>query len=101
MTLKISISGVRGITGKSLTDEIVADFSRAFAAYIKSGTVVIGRDTRASGSKISEIVASNLNKLGIDIIDLGIAPTPTVAFMVKELKADGGMIITASHNPGE
>jgi phosphomannomutase len=101
MTLKISISGVRGITGKSLTDEIVADFSRAFAAYIKSGTVVIGRDTRASGSKISEIVASNLNKLGINVIDIGIAPTPTVAFMVKELKADGGMIITASHNPGE
>ena len=101
MTLKISISGIRGITGESLTDEVVSDFSNAFAAFTKKGTVVVGRDPRSSGEKIKNIVISNLNMRGIDVIDLGIVPTPTVQLMVKELKADGGIIITASHNPAQ
>ncbi|MFH1709484.1 MAG: phosphoglucosamine mutase [bacterium] len=101
MTLKISISGIRGITGESLTDEVVSDFSRAFASYIKRGVVVAGRDPRASGEKIKDIVISNLNSMGIDVTYLGICPTPTVQLMVKELKADGGIIITASHNPAQ
>jgi len=99
MTLKISISGVRGISGDSLTDKVVADFSKAFALYIKKGTIVIGRDSRPSGIKMRNIVTLSLNDLGIDVIDLGIAPTPTIALMAKELNADGGIIITASHNP--
>lgn len=99
MTLKISISGVRGITGESLTDEVVADFSKAFAAFIKSGTVVIGRDPRASGEKIKDIVIAGLKSMGLDVIYLGIVPTPTVQIMVKDLKADGGIVVTASHNP--
>lgn len=101
MTLKISISGVRGITGSSLTDEVISDFSKAFAAYMKKGTVVVGRDPRSSGEKIKDIVISGLNSSGIDVIYLGVCPTPTVQLMVKELKADGGMIITASHNPAQ
>jgi len=101
MTLKISISGIRGIAGESLTDEVISDFSRAFASFIKSGKVAVGRDSRASGEKIKDIVISNLNGSGLDVIYLGICPTPTVQLMVKELKADGGMIITASHNPAQ
>jgi phosphomannomutase len=99
MTLKISISGIRGITGESLTDGVISDFSKAFASYLKKGTVVVGRDPRASGEKIKDAVISELNKCGLDVVYLGICPTPTVQLMVKELKADGGLIITASHNP--
>jgi phosphomannomutase len=101
MTLKISISGIRGISGDSLTDEVVSDFSKAFASFIKKGTVVIGRDSRPSGEKIKDIFISNLNSLGLNVIYLGICPTPTVQFMVKHLKADGGVVITASHNPAQ
>jgi phosphomannomutase len=101
MTLKISISGIRGIAGESLTEGVISDLTKAFASYIKKGTVVVGRDPRASGEKIKDIVISNLNGMGIDVIYLGICPTPTVQLMVKELKADGGIIITASHNPAE
>jgi len=101
MTLKISISGIRGIAGESLTDNVISDFSKAFASYIKKGVIVAGRDPRASGEKIKDTVISNLNGMGIDVIYLGICPTPTVQLMVKELKADGGIIITASHNPAE
>lgn len=99
MTLKISISGVRGITGESLTDDVAADFSKAFASYIKSGKIVVGRDPRRSGEKLKDIIISNLNQLGLDVIYAGIVPTPTVQVLVKELKADGGLIVTASHNP--
>jgi len=101
MTLKISISGIRGIVGSSLTDNVITDFSKAFASYIKNGTVVVGRDPRASGEKIKDYVIANLMGSGINVIYLGICPTPTVQLMVKELKADGGMVITASHNPAE
>jgi phosphomannomutase len=101
MTLKISISGIRGIAGGSLSDNVISDFSKAFASYINKGVIVAGRDPRASGEKIKDLVISSLNGFGIDVIYLGICPTPTVQLMVKELKADGGIIVTASHNPAE
>jgi phosphomannomutase len=101
MTLKISISGIRGISGESLTDSVISDFSKAFATYLKKGTVVVGRDPRSSGEKIKDAVISELNKCGLDVVYLGICPTPTVQLMLKELKADGGIIITASHNPAQ
>lgn len=99
MSLKISISGVRGITGETLTDGVVSDFSKAFASLVKKGTVVIGRDSRPSGKKIRDSVIAELTGCGLNVIDLGVCPTPTVQLMVKELKADGGIIVTASHNP--
>jgi phosphomannomutase len=99
MTLKISISGIRGLSETDLTDKFISDFSKAFAAFVKKGTVVVGRDPRASGEKIKDAVISELNRCGLDVVYLGICPTPTVQLMVKELMADGGMIITASHNP--
>lgn len=99
--LKISISGVRGIAGKSLTPEVCLNFAKAFGTYLKGGCVTIGTDTRSSSEFIKGIVLQGLLSCGCRVIDLGIVPTPTVGIMVRELKAAGGMIITASHNPPE
>jgi len=101
MTLKISISGIRGIAGQSLTDEVVRDFAAAFAKYTNKGKIVIGSDTRLSGEHVKTIVISELCARGCEVIDIGIAPTPTTQIAVRNNKADGGIIITASHNPPE
>ncbi|MBI5399001.1 phosphoglucosamine mutase [Candidatus Saganbacteria bacterium] len=104
MSLKISISGIRGFVPEALTPEICLDFAKAFGSSLQDGnpgerTVVIGTDPRASSEFIKGIVFSGLLATGCRVIDLGICPTPTVGIMVRELKADGGMVITASHNP--
>lgn len=106
MTLKISISGVRGFVPDSLTPEICLDFAKAFGTYliesdhgVKIKTVVVGTDPRASSEFIKGIVFSGLLSTGCKVIDLGICPTPTVGIMTRALKADGGIVITASHNP--
>jgi phosphomannomutase len=96
-----SVSGIRGILGESMNPEIAARFTAAFASHIKGGTVVVGRDTRASGAYLAPVVFATLQFSGIDVIDLGIAPTPTVGIMVTELETDGGIVITASHNGPE
>lgn len=97
--LKISISGVRGIPKESLTPEVVISLSRSFGEYLGSGKVVVGRDPRISSQSIKYQVFSGLLLSGCQIIDLGVVPTPTVQIMVSELKASGGLMITASHNP--
>src|SRR3989339_18207 len=97
--LKITISGVRGRVDEGLTPETVLDFARAFGTYLKGGKVVVGCDTRASGEYLKGIVFSGLLSCGCNVIDLGIATTPTVGIMTKHLKAKGGIVITASHNP--
>jgi len=97
--LKISISGVRGIVPDFLTPEVCLNFAKAFGTYLHGGTVVIGTDTRSSSEFIKGITIQGLLSCGCRVIDLGISTTPTVGVMVKELKADGGLIITASHNP--
>lgn len=99
MTLKISISGVRGFVPASLTPEVCLDFAKAFGTYLKGGKVVIGTDSRRSSEFIKGIVFSGLLACGCKVVDLGICPTPTVGIMLRKLKADGGMVITASHNP--
>jgi phosphomannomutase len=99
--LKISISGVRGIAGDSLTPEICLNFAKAFGTYLMGGSVVIGTDTRASSELIKGIVMQGLLSCGCRVFDAGIVPTPTVGLAVKELSASGGIIITASHNPPE
>jgi phosphomannomutase len=103
MTLKISISGVRGLVPKSLTSEVCLDFAKAFGTYLDETSdnklVVVGTDPRASSEFIKGIVFSGLLSTGCKVIDLGVCPTPTVGIMVRELKAAGGVIITASHNP--
>jgi len=99
MPLKISISGVRGTVPDSLTPEVCLDLAKAFGTYLGKGTVVIGSDPRRSSEFIKGIVFSGLLSTGIKVIDIGIAPTPTVGIMVRELAAAGGIVITASHNP--
>ncbi len=99
MSLMVSISGIRGIVGSSLTPEIVVKYASAFAEYCKGGPIVIGRDGRISGKSIAHIVSSTLSQMGCDVIAIGVCPTPTVALGVEMKKAAGGISITASHNP--
>lgn len=101
-TLMISISGIRGIAGKSLTPEVVTRFAQAFGAWLPPGsTVVVGNDTRTSREAMREAVFAGLRTAGCRIIDVGVCPTPTIKLMVCELRAAGGVCITASHNPVE
>jgi phosphomannomutase len=104
-----SISGIRGTIGgkpgETLSPSDVVKFTAAFGSWLveNSGTrkVVIGRDGRISGPLVSGLVVNTLNALGIDVIDLGLSTTPTVAIAVPLEEAAGGVIITASHNPKE
>ena len=112
MTLIKSISGIRGTiggnTGENLTPVDAVKFAAAYGAFIikrnpnaKEIKVVIGRDARISGKMISNLVANTLVGLGINVIDLGLSTTPTVEVAVPLEKAEGGIILTASHNPKE
>ena len=110
MTLIKSISGIRGTIGGKTADNLTpidaVKFASAYGAFIKKRnpskeklTVVVGRDARISGKMISSLVANTLVGLGINVIDLGLSTTPTVEVAVPLEKADGGIILTASHNP--
>lgn len=109
MALIKSISGIRGTIGgvinENLTPIDAVKFSAAYGTWLKENLgksnckVVIGRDARISGKMISDLVSSTLQGLGIDVIDLGLSTTPTVEVMVPYFQADGGIILTASHNP--
>ncbi|HEX7175989.1 MAG TPA: phosphoglucosamine mutase [Pyrinomonadaceae bacterium] len=100
-TLKISISGVRGVVGESLTPTLLARFAQAFGTYAGPGAVVIGRDTRTSGEMVRQAVVAGLLSSGCRVVDLGVCPVPTVQLLVRERRARGGIAITASHNPAE
>jgi phosphomannomutase len=100
-TLKISISGVRGVIGDSLTPDLLTRFAQAFGTYTASGRVVVGRDTRTSGEMVRQAVVSGLLSSGCRVIDAGVCPTPTVQLLVRKFRASGGIAITASHNPPE
>ncbi len=128
MTLIKSISGIRGtiggVVGDNLTPVDIVRFSAAFAAFLKEKAstrpkdtlfeniddggdvpaeravkVVVGRDARVSGPVVSCLVCATLQSAGVDVVDLGLSTTPTVELAVKAYNADGGVIITASHNP--
>ena len=109
MTLIKSISGIRGTIGgkvdQGLTPVDAVKFAAAYGTWLKEQhlgekiKVVIGRDARISGPMISDLVVSTLIGLGIDVIDLGLSTTPTVEIAVPLEKAQGGIILTASHNP--
>jgi phosphomannomutase len=100
-TLKISVSGVRGVVGDSLTPAMVTRFAEAFGTYAGGGRVVIGRDPRTSGEMVRQAVVAGLVSSGCRVVDLGLCPTPTVQLLVRQLAASGGIAITASHNPPE
>ncbi len=98
--LMVSVSGVRGIVGEALTAEVAENFGRAFATMLGEGkAVALGRDTRASGPAIARAVTAGLTAGGADVVDLGVVSTPGVALMIKHLRAAGGVVVTASHNP--
>ncbi|MDF1545745.1 MAG: phosphoglucosamine mutase [bacterium] len=94
-----STSGVRGIVGAGLDPVMVAAYGAAFGTLLGRGKVVVGRDSRTTGEMIKSAAISGLLSVGMDVVDIGIVPTPTVEIAVKQLKAVGGICLTASHNP--
>ena len=100
-TLKISISGVRGVIGDSLTPALLTRFAQAFGTYVGPGTIVIGRDPRTSGEMVKQAVIAGLISSGCRVIDIGMCPVPTIQLLVRHRHAQGGIAITASHNPAE
>ncbi|MBU1013825.1 MAG: phosphoglucosamine mutase [Bacteroidetes bacterium] len=111
MALIKSISGIRGTIGGNPGDNLtpieVVKFTAAFITFLKAKSgkdglrIVLGRDARISGKILNDLVAATANSLSADIIDVGLSTTPTVEIAVISLKADGGIILTASHNPAE
>ncbi|MDR0361141.1 MAG: phosphoglucosamine mutase [Planctomycetota bacterium] len=99
--LMIGVSGVRGVVGDNLTPELLVNLGQAFGTWVESGKVVVGRDTRTSGDMVKHAVFSGLLSAGCRIVDVGVCGTPSAAMMIKELGADGGIVISASHNPIE
>ena len=109
MTLIKSISGIRGTIGGKPGDVLspydIVNFTTAFAEFIKNESgkerikIVVGRDARISGEMVNRVVTGTLLAMGADVVDAGLSTTPTVEMAVTEEKADGGIILTASHNP--
>ena len=107
MSLMISISGIRGVVGESLTPDVVVRYAAAFGEYCKhhnpdptrTPEIVLGRDGRITGKIIANLVSSTLLATGVNVRALGVCPTPTIALAVERLGAAGGISITASHNP--
>jgi phosphomannomutase len=97
--LIVSVSGLRGIVGGSLTPEVAVRYVAAFAATLPAGPIVIGRDGRTSGPLLAAAITEGLTRSGRDVIDCGIAATPTVGIVVRQERAAGGVQISASHNP--
>jgi phosphomannomutase len=103
--LMVSVSGVRGRVGDGLTPEVMAHFAAAFGAFVRGRgpgqTVVLGRDSRVSGPMFRHAVIAGLQSAGCDVVDVGVGPTPSAQLAVEDLRAAGGLAITASHNPIE
>ncbi|MFM7797674.1 MAG: hypothetical protein ACKPBA_01665, partial [Planctomycetota bacterium] len=103
--LMLSVSGARGIVGKTMTPEVAAAYGGAFGSFLKATTgkarprVMVGLDGRISGPPLAAAAIGGLTATGCDVIDIGVAMTPTVGVMIGHHKADGGLTLTASHNP--
>jgi phosphomannomutase len=103
--LILSVSGARGIVGETMTPTVAAEFAAAFGSFVKAASgrsdpvFCLGRDSRPSGEMLSAAALAGLTAIGGRVIDLGVVTTPTAAVMIGRHRADGGMIITASHNP--
>jgi phosphomannomutase len=99
--LKIGITGVRGIVGETFTPEVAVGFAQAFATYLDRGRILVCRDTRSSGPMVRSAVVAGLLATGCEVIDLGVCPTPSLQSAVSWLGADGGIAVTAGHNPAQ
>src|SRR5881296_122784 len=103
--LMVSVSGIRGRVGYSLTPEVVATYAAAFGAWSaargKSHAIVVGRDSRVSGPMFHRTVLAALQSVGCDVIDIGLTTTPSCQLAVEHHRAAGGLMISASHNPIE
>lgn len=103
--LMVSVSGFRGIVGAPLTPELVTSLAAGFGAFLRDTQgplpVLLGRDSRTSGPMLASSAAAGLQSVGCDVVDLGMVPTPTLLLAVEDMKAGGGIAVTASHNPGE
>ena len=101
--LKISYSGVRGIYGRSLTLDVAARFAHAYVRLISrrrpEPLIVLGKDTRPSGKALEQAVLRGLGQMECRVVDIGVVPSPTIQVMMRHERADGGVVITASHNP--
>jgi phosphomannomutase len=98
-SLKIGISGVRGVVGETFTPELAVAFAQAFGTYLDSGRILVCRDTRTSAPMVQAAVLSGLLACGCEVVDLGVCPTPSLQLAVRRLQAEGGISITAGHNP--
>tara|TARA_B100000315_G_C14594447_1_gene597878 strand:+ start:1315 stop:2658 length:1344 start_codon:yes stop_codon:yes gene_type:complete len=96
-----SISGIRGLVSPDLTHEVIDRYISAFHQFCGEGTIVLGRDTRPSGFKLTSQILDHLIAYGRNVQDCGICPTPTVQFVVSDTEAAGGIVVTASHNPSD
>ena len=92
---------MRGVVGQSLTPKLLTRFAEAFGTHTGSGTIVIGRDPRTSGEMVKHAVVAGLLSTGSRVVDIGVCPVPTVQLQVRHRRAQGGIAITASHNPAE
>jgi phosphomannomutase len=101
LSLKIGISGVRGIVGESLTPQLVTSFAAAFGNYSGAGPIVIGTDNRPSREMIKQSAIAGLLSVGCTPVDVGIVPVPALMMHVRQIGAFGGICISASHNPIE
>lgn len=92
-------NGVRGVTGKDVTPDLVRMIGQAFGT-MRKGRIGVGSDTRTSGNSLAKAAIAGLLSMGCDVVDCGILPTPALQYLVRE-HFDGGVMITASHNPPE
>lgn len=99
MELIVSVSGLRGIVGDSLTPEVAIRYAHAFSQVIGPGPVVLTRDGRATGCMLADAIAATLAAVGRDVLDGGPAATPTTGLLVRQHQAAGGIQVSASHNP--
>jgi phosphomannomutase len=98
-SLIVSVSGIRGIFGAGLTPRVAETYAATLGTFLQGGRVVVSRDSRPSGRELRTAVLAGLTGTGCDVFDLEIVPTPTVGLAIRQLRATGGVQITASHNP--
>lgn len=91
--------GVRGVAGSELTAELALDIGRAAGSYLRGGPVVIGKDTRRSGSMLASALHAGLNSAGVDTIDVGVMPSGGISYLTATTSATMGAVVSASHNP--